>query len=102
MSEYNFDRPFISQEAMAVYCATDAETASRYGRRVKATPLSNAEYRTRFFRDSAANNMRGPPDGGRIFPGYLVVRKLGTKDQYETWMPDDVFEDIYELDSEQG
>jgi len=100
MSGYDFDRPFISQEAMAVYRATDRETASRYGSQVKAAPLSNAEYRTRFLRLKVSNNMRGPPDGGRIFPGYLVVRNLGTKDQYETWIPDGAFEDLYELVSE--
>jgi hypothetical protein len=39
-----------------------------------------------------------PPPGSHIhiMPGYLVVRKLGTPDQYETWMPDVVFEELYE------
>ena len=39
-----------------------------------------------------------PPPGSQIhiMPGYLVVRKLGTPDQYETWMPDQVFKELYE------
>jgi hypothetical protein len=30
--------------------------------------------------------------------GHLVVRRLGTSGQYETWMPSDVFEELYERD----
>ena len=40
--------------------------------------------------------MKPPPSCGRIFPGYLVVRNLGKSDQYETWMPDHVFDELYE------
>ena len=39
--------------------------------------------------------MKPPPGTGRIFDGYLVVRKLGTSGQYETWMPALAFEDVY-------
>ena len=28
-------------------------------------------------------------------PGYLVVRRIGTAGQYETWMPDQIFEELY-------
>jgi hypothetical protein len=34
--------------------------------------------------------------------GYLVVRKLGTPDQYETWMPGKVFEELYEKQRDLG
>jgi hypothetical protein len=39
--------------------------------------------------------MKPEPSHSRIFPGYLVVRKIDTKSEYETWMPDHVFEEIY-------
>ncbi len=93
---YDYDRPFISQADMATYVATDRETASQYGRTVKATELSNHEYKTRFGRFATSNNMKPPPSCGRIFTGYLVVRRVGTKHQYETWMPDRGFEEVYE------
>ena len=96
MSGYDFERPFISQDAMQAYVATDRVVAQRYGKTVKATPLSNIEYKIRFDRLKRENNMKPPPSCGRIFPGYLVVRKLNTPAQYETWMPDDVFEEIYQ------
>ena len=96
MSGYDFDRPFISQDAMQAYVATDRVAAQRYGKTVKATPLSNIEYKIRFDRLKRENNMKPPPSCGRIFPGYLVIRKLDTPAQYETWMPDDVFEEIYQ------
>lgn len=96
MSGYDFERPFISQDAMHAYVATDRVVAERYGKTVKATPLSNIEYKIRFDRLKRENNMKPPPSCGRIFPGYVVVRKLNTPAQYETWMPDDVFEEIYQ------
>ena len=39
-----------------------------------------------------------PPPGSHIhiMPGYLVVRKIGTPQQYETWTPDSVFDELYE------
>jgi hypothetical protein len=43
--------------------------------------------------------MKPPPRCGRIFPGVIVVRNLGKKGQYETWMPEDVFEEMYKEDS---
>src|SRR6185295_16933826 len=78
MSGYDFERPFISQDAMQAYVATDQVAAQRYGKTVKATPLSNIEYKIRFDRLKRENNMKPPPSCGRIFPGYLVVRKLDT------------------------
>jgi hypothetical protein len=80
---------------MQTYVATDGETASEFGRTVKATGLSNVEYKIRFGKLKRENNMKPPPSCGRIFMGYLVVRHLGTRQQYETWMPDHVFEDLY-------
>jgi hypothetical protein len=102
MTGYDFDRPFVSQDALRHYEAVDATAAARYGPVVKATELSNLEYRTRFVRMARENNMKPPPDGGRIFPGYLVVRKLGAPDQYETWIPDEAFEEMYQPQREPG
>jgi len=46
---------------------------------------------------SGSSDHHGPPSSHRhIYLGYLVVRKLGTPDQYETWMPDLVFDELYE------
>lgn len=96
MAGYDFERPFIDQPAMGRFATRDPAVARRYGRFVRATRLTNVEYKIRFGRFSQANNMRTPPSCGRIFDGYLVVRRLGQPDQYETWMPDDVFEEVYD------
>lgn len=95
MSEYSPDRPYIREEDMALFNAVDAETASMYGGKVKAAEISNIDYKMRYGKFHANLSMRPPPSCGRIFMGYVVVRKLGRPDQYETWMPDHVFEDLY-------
>lgn len=92
---YDYERPYIAESDMRGFAAKDRKVASQFGDVVRATELTNAEYRTRFLRLAQSNNMKGPPDGGKIYPGYLVVRHLGTARQYETWMPDDVFEGLY-------
>ncbi len=96
MSGYDYNRPLIAQKAMDSFRAIDKDTASRFGKNVKATELSNIEYKTRFQKLDKENNMKPPPSCGRIFPGYLVVRNLGKSGQYETWMPDHVFDELYE------
>lgn len=95
MSEYSQDRPYISAQDMATFKATDAEAASMYGRTVRAAGISNIDYKMRFARFHETSSMKPPPSCGRIFMGYVVIRKLGTPDQYETWMPDHVFEELY-------
>lgn len=97
MSGYDFNRPYIEHAAMARAQARDDATADEYGRVVLAADLTNMEYKLRFQRLNASHPMKSPPSAGRIFPGYLVVRHLGQQNQYETWMPDDVFEELYEL-----
>jgi hypothetical protein len=89
------DRPFIAQEHMSLFDAIDRDTSRRYGPKVKAAGVSNVDYKIRFSKLSSSQTMSPPPSCGRIFPGYVVVRKLGTPDQYETWMPDHVFEELY-------
>lgn len=95
MSEYSPDRPYIRMQNMALFEAVDAETASMYGSRVKAAEISNIDYKMRYGKFHESSSMKPPPSGGRIFMGYVVVRKLGRSDQYETWMPDHVFEELY-------
>ena len=95
MASYDFNRPYVGIETLSSFIAVDTEVAKRYGKMVKAIQLSNAEYAQRFERLSNTNNMKFPPSHGRIFSGYLVVRKLGTSEQYETWIPDHAFEEIY-------
>jgi hypothetical protein len=96
MTGYDYDRPFVSQMALQAYTAIDATEGARYGKTVKAAPLSNIEYKTRYSHLESENNMKPPPSCGRIFMGYLVVRKYGTPEQYETWMPEHVFEELYQ------
>jgi len=94
MPDYN--RPFLTLEEMALFSAIHASDARKYGRKVRAYPLSNRSYQHRFNKLAKQNNMKDPPkNGNRIMPGILVVRKLGTPQQYETWMPEEVFEELY-------
>ena len=100
MTTYDYERPFVDAESIPLYEAVDAGVSARYGRRVRATKLSNIEYKIRFDRLHRTNNMKVPPGTGRIFGGYLVVRKLGSVHQYETWIPEDAFEEIYTVVSD--
>lgn len=95
MDPYSSDRPFTPQEQMALFDAIDRDASRRFGPKVKAAGISNVDYKIRFSKLSSSQSMNPPPSCGRIFAGYVVVRKLGTPDQYETWMPDHVFEDLY-------
>lgn len=96
MTGYDYERPYISTDQLTLYRATDPVLAQRYGKHVKATEMSNVEYKQRFERLSAKQSMKAPPSTGRIFPGYLVIRHLDRADAYETWIPDMGFEDSYE------
>ena len=95
MTGYDFQRPFADPSTFATYTARDAEVGSRYGQTVKAFEMSNSEYGLRYKRLHVQNKMKPPPSHQRIFSGFLVLRSLGSHQQYETWMPDDVFEDLY-------
>ncbi|GAB3512740.1 hypothetical protein [Pseudoxanthomonas daejeonensis] len=95
MDTYTPDRPFIAVEDMALFDAIGPDTSRKYGPKVKAAGISNVDYKVRFGKLGSAHTMQPPPSCGRIFPGYVVVRKLGTPDQYETWMPEHVFEELY-------
>lgn len=96
MIDYHPERPYLGMDAMERFTALSKSIAMRYGKAVKARPLSNREYQRRFDKLGPQNNMMPPPGSAvHIMPGYLVVRNLGTSRQYETWMPDHVFEEIY-------
>jgi len=95
MSGYDYDRPFVKQTELEQFISTDKETRKKYGQIVLAKELSNIEYKTRFSKLKSENNMKPPPSCGRIFPGFLVIRKLNQSGQYETWMPDHVFDELY-------
>lgn len=92
---YDFERPFVEFSQLMIYVTTDIEEARLYGKTVRAIEMSNAEYSARYRKLSAERIMKAAPSHSRISPVYLVVRKIGTKDEYETWMPDHVFEEIY-------
>lgn len=92
---YDFTRPFVDSSKLPEYVALDIDEARQYGATVRATEMSNVEYSIRHQKFSSGRTMKPAPSHQRIFPGYLVVRKIGSKDEYETWMPDHVFEDLY-------
>ena len=95
MTSFDFNKCYLEEAEMQVFEAFDSEVAAKYGRQVRAVELSNTEYDRRYQRMAEARNMKPPPSHLRIFPGYLVVRRLGRTNQYETWMPDHAFEDCY-------
>jgi hypothetical protein len=92
---YDFARPFVDAAQLPIYEALDVDEAREYGQTVRATAMSNAEYSERHKKFSGTRKMMPVPSHNRIFLGYLVIRKMGTKSEYETWMPDRVFEDLY-------
>ena len=97
MSGYDFNQPYLDLDSMSLFTSVRADDAWKYGKTVRAFALSNREYLHRFNKLAKENNMMPPPgSSSHIMPGYLVVRKLGTAGQYETWMPDQVFEELYE------
>lgn len=96
MSGYDFTRPFTDSGSFPLFRALDNETAGAYGATVKAFEMSNAEYNQRYLRLGKSNRMKSPPMHDRKFAGYVVVRRLGTKSEYETWMPDMIFCELYE------
>lgn len=99
MSGYNFDRPYVDTASLPLYVTTDENVIRRYGRTVRAIEMSNSEYAFRYNKLRDKHNMKSPPSHIRIFGGYLVVRRLGTPNQYETWMPYEVFNELYKLNT---
>ena len=97
MSEYDYNHPYLDLDSMDLFTATRPSDARKYGKTVRAIVLNNREYQHRFNRLGTKNNMKPPPGSHiHIMPGYLVVRKLATPEQYETWMPDQVFDELYQ------
>ena len=93
---HDFNRPFVNVSEMENYVAVENDIAVRYGKVVKAMTLTNREYRHRHARRSSSHKMKEPPSSDvHICAGYLVVRRLGQTDQYETWIPDGAFEEMY-------
>jgi hypothetical protein len=92
---YDFTRPLMDASTLPMFQARDAVEAQLYGKTVRAAEMTNAEYSKRHRELASSRNMKAPPSHHRIFMGDLVVRKCGTKDEYETWMPDHVFDELY-------
>ena len=94
--DHDFERCFGDVTSMSAFTAVREVDARRYGKTVRALAITNREYLQRFNRLGGRNNMKPPPGSHiHIMPGYLVVRRVGTSGQYETWMPEDVFEELY-------
>lgn len=81
---------------MRRFRAKDATVSDGYGPIVLATKMTNREYGDRFNRLGDTRVMKAPPGASRVFAGWLVVRRLETPEQYETWMQEMAFEDLYE------
>lgn len=97
----DFEDCFAYVASMALFTAVRAGDARRFGSKIRALAISNRGYRHRFNRLGKNNNMKPPPGSNiHIMPGYLVVRNLGTPNQYETWMPVHVFGELYEQRSD--
>lgn len=96
MTGYDYKRPYIDAASLALFKAINPDVANRYGQTVMATSMGNFEYAARYSLMSKSNNMKEPPGIGRKFLGYLVIRRLCQPNQYETWMPEDAFEETYE------
>lgn len=96
MESYDWNKPYKSVTEMIEYVALQEDISARFGRVVRAMELSNREYGYRFERFCDANNMKSPPSSNiHITSGYLVVRNLGRRNQYETWIPHEVFQELY-------
>jgi len=95
VSGYDFERPYIDPASMQRFEARDDTTADAYGRIVLAVELSNMDYQLRFQRLNGTRTMKAPPVAKHVLPGHLVVRHPGQPRQYETWMPEHVFADLY-------
>lgn len=94
---YDHSKKFLDKYAMDSFVATDSAVAKKYGETVRAIQISNREYWHRYEKLSDSRTMKPPPGSWRrIFPGYLVVRKLDTALEYETWIPEDGFNEMYE------
>ncbi|HAW74331.1 MAG TPA: hypothetical protein DCW74_01180 [Alteromonas australica] len=93
---YDFNRAYMDIDSLMAYKAVDREVGQSFGVVVLAVELSNREYQHRFDKLRDTHTMKKPPSSNRIFAGYLVVRNVGQKDQYETWMPEHVFIELYE------
>ena len=92
---YDFSKTYMDKAAMDQYIATDGQVSKRYGRIIRAIPISNREYQHRYDKLSNSREMKPPPLSGRIFPGYLTIRNLDSDSEYETWIPEEAFEEIY-------
>lgn len=96
------ERPRVTREKMTLFKARDRKTAQLYGSTVAAAEIANVDFKLRFAKYSHERKMSDPPSCGRIFMGYLVVRRLNTPEEYETWMPDHVFDELYEATESQS
>ncbi|EJO9874898.1 hypothetical protein QQ213_004487 [Vibrio vulnificus] len=92
---YDHSKKYMDNRAMEIYTTSDPDVIKKFGREVRALEMSNREYGHRYSKLSGSRKMKYPPSSGRIFSGFLVVRNLGKKSEYETWMPDYVFEEVY-------
>jgi hypothetical protein len=99
---HDHNKQYLPNSEFKEFISTENDVAKKYGKIVRAMLLSNREYQHRFDKLNTKYKMKEPPLSGRIFRGYIVVRNIGKKSEYETWMPDHVFEEIYSKDGTSG
>jgi len=95
---YDFNKKYSPNSEFDEFIAIENDTAKKFGKTVRAILLSNREYQHRYDKLHIEQKMKNPPLSGRIFQGYIVVRNIGKKSEYETWIPDSTFEEIYSKD----
>ena len=86
MTTSDYERPFVSAESMPFYKTLDAVVSSRYGLTVRATKLSNIEYKIRFDRLSQTNNMKPPPSRGVRCDGGSACLSLSCLDDGSSFL----------------
>lgn len=77
------------------FVAINVDALLDHGQHVRAIELSNVDYKIRFDRLGIRNNMNAPPDCQNFTSGYLLIGKPGARNQFEDWLPDHEFENIY-------
>jgi hypothetical protein len=99
MNTYEKYRPFTSQnsiETFVAFVAIEVDTILDWGQHIRATEFSNVDYKIRFERLESRNNMKAPPRCDIVSSGYLVVGNPGAREQFEDWIPDHEFDELYE------
>ena len=84
--ESTFAHVLVGWDQMQAFVATDAGMQNLHGPSVLAVEMSSADYDKRYAELAKRHCMKEPRSYQGARSGFLVVRKAGTCDAYETWM----------------